>query len=67
MPKRVQDDTETGPEVFKCPVCGGITRLPADVANRYCPCCGGPSLPKYCPHTLEAVNRLMTSAAREGR
>lgn len=35
---------------YACPLCAGVTLLPADVANRYCPCCGNDQLPKVCPH-----------------
>lgn len=39
------------PPSFVCPLCGGRTFRPADVENRYCPCCGSPPLlPKRCPH-----------------
>jgi hypothetical protein len=35
---------------YACPLCGGVTYLPADVAASYCPCCGADVLPKDCPH-----------------
>jgi hypothetical protein len=35
---------------FTCPLCQRTTHHPDDIANRYCPCCGGPWLPRDCPH-----------------
>jgi|1186.fasta_scaffold160405_3 ribosomal protein L37E len=37
---------------FTCPRCQRTTHHPKDVENAYCGCCGGPSLPRDCPHSL---------------
>jgi ribosomal protein L37E len=39
---------------WQCPLCGRVSYHPEDAANRYCSCCGGPYLPKQCPHQHEA-------------
>jgi hypothetical protein len=35
---------------FTCPRCQRTTHHPKDVENAFCPCCGGPNLPKDCEH-----------------
>jgi len=40
----------TPPPFFTCPYCGERTWGIEDIANSYCPCCGGPGLPKDCEH-----------------
>ena len=33
-----------------CRWCGRTTANPNDIANGYCPCCGGSYMPKDCEH-----------------
>lgn len=53
MPHNQHRKRRAGRPQFTCPLCQGVTYHPRDVAAAYCPCCGGPFLPRDCEHRRE--------------
>ena len=56
---------ETRTKGYRCWLCQRVSYHPEDERQQYCPCCGGPGLPKLCEHDPDGSKMMGMLARRD--